>query len=304
MSAMPGVSIVIPHRSPSHFLESCITSVAKETYAPLECILVLNNISIEDKYLSEQLRRVNKLGWQVIYSNSHNLADALNLAIRNSKYDYIRRFDSDDIWNVGVVQEQISVMLNQSHGRVVACGTQMDIFCEDNEDLGSARYAVHNWLLKVSLFFRCPFSHPTVMFRKEDFNTAGRYRPEYNGIEDYDLWIRLSPLGKFVNLSTSGISHRIHPGQFSQNYRELNSARVLFIRNHLTAKTGVFSKLKALGRFQFSEATAKELSNRNISPLVVINKGAFTIINFFIRFVIYISVEIKKLRKRLFTHAG
>jgi hypothetical protein len=53
------------------------------------------------------------------------------------------------------------------------------------------------------------------MLRKKAVNFVGGYRSEFNGAEDYDLWIRLSRIGQIVNIPEPLTNYRLHENQTS-----------------------------------------------------------------------------------------
>lgn len=58
-----------------------------------------------------------------------------------------------------------------------------------------------NFKIRKYLFFRNPFNHPTVMFKKHSVIKAGNYQ-NVSYYEDYYLWIRMSLFKfKFMNLN-------------------------------------------------------------------------------------------------------
>jgi hypothetical protein len=58
-----------------------------------------------------------------------------------------------------------------------------------------------------------PFAHPATCFRLEAVKRVGMYRSEWNGAEDYDLWLRLLRIGKGINLPQLVTQYRVHSGQ-------------------------------------------------------------------------------------------
>jgi hypothetical protein len=63
-----------------------------------------------------------------------------------------------------------------------------------------------------------------------------RYNKDLEPAEDYDLWVRLMPYGKFKNLKKPVICYRIHSGQISQRsfkiqkYHDFHT-RMLYLNN-------------------------------------------------------------------------
>lgn len=138
------------------------------------------------------------------------LAHGLNTLIDNilkEDYAYIARMDSDDISRHDRMSEQISFL--EAHPDVDLCGT----FCQE---FGST-YALaekrlpksHEDLVEFSIA-RCPFIHPTVMFRRHVFESGQRYPTDTTYTEDMALWFALINAGyKFGNVDKVLLDYRL-----------------------------------------------------------------------------------------------
>lgn len=146
-----------------------------------------------------------------IYSEKNlGLAFALNFLIDilvDGKYEFIARMDSDDICRDRRFLKQVRFLDNNPD--ISVCGT----FCHEF----GASYALdtkclptdHESLLNFSIA-RCPFIHPSVMFRSSIFKTGVRYPVNTSLTEDMALWFHLLQLGfKFANLSEPLLDYRL-----------------------------------------------------------------------------------------------
>ncbi|MDW2169809.1 glycosyltransferase [Vibrio sp. 1567] len=139
-----------------------------------------------------------------IYCSDVNkgLAKGLNVLINEAleqDYDYIARMDSDDISRLDRFEKQIKLF--ESNPEVDVCGG----FCSE---FGSS-FAIerktlpltHDELYKYSIT-RCPFVHPTVMFRTKVFSRGIRYPTNTHFSEDMALWFLFLDKGfKFANVN-------------------------------------------------------------------------------------------------------
>jgi hypothetical protein len=72
--------------------------------------------------------------------------------------------------------------------------------------------------------------HPTVMFRTDAVRRAGGYRRAFTYAEDYDLWIRLSELGRLANMKAALVKLRTHSAQTSKTKRDQQKAAAALAR--------------------------------------------------------------------------
>ncbi|HAS1027094.1 glycosyltransferase [Enterobacter cloacae] len=137
---------------------------------------------------------------------AHGLNTLINEVLQGD-YIYIARMDSDDISRPKRLSEQVSYL--EKNPQVDICGT----FCQE---FGST-YALtekrlpkaHEDLVKFSIA-RCPFIHPTVMFRRRVFEKGHRYPTHTTYTEDMALWFALINAGfKLGNVDKVLLDYRL-----------------------------------------------------------------------------------------------
>jgi glycosyltransferase involved in cell wall biosynthesis len=224
----PRISVVIPFKNAEKFLRESIESVMNQ-----ECDFPFEIIAIDDNSNDNSLTIANIFsdsGVLVFKSDGHGISDALNTGVRLSKGQLIARHDADDIMVQGRLQSQFDFMsLNEDH---VVLGGQIS-FIGENLDKQSPNYYPTSWVELESWLARgCFLAHPTVVFRKSDFLAVGGYKKKNDGAEDYDLWLRLSRVGRIANLGRVVTRYRRHENQVT---------REKWVRTHLrTAKVRAF----------------------------------------------------------------
>lgn len=142
---------------------------------------------------------------------------SLNLGIEHikehqSQFDYILRFDSDDVNYLERFETQIQFMeLNQS---VDICGSNIEVFNDANPlQYRLQTYHSHDMLVKYHSIYSCPFAHPTVVFRASSLDKIPLYDPNEKHMEDYKLWLDLlfsHPNIKVHNIGQVLLKHRKH----------------------------------------------------------------------------------------------
>jgi glycosyltransferase involved in cell wall biosynthesis len=168
-----------------HFNES-IMSLLNQTYLPSEIVIVVDGFvrkeinNILEQYYNEELFSIIKL------VENKGLANALNIGIKSAKFDLIARMDADDICFPERLEKQIEFM-NKENLDIV--GGQIIEFGKNVKDIISVRKvpSFHKDIIKF-LKLRSPFSHATILFRKEVFNTLEGYSKTVFP-EDYDFFV-------------------------------------------------------------------------------------------------------------------
>lgn len=155
---------------------------------------------------------------KVLQSNkSYGLAKALNVMIDYClKYDYqyIARMDSDDISLPERLFLQKTFLDNNPNVDILGTG------CEEfgtSYSLTEKRLpSEHNDLINFSIT-RCPFIHPSVMFRRKVFEDGNRYPTHTCFTEDMAFWLELLYKNyKFHNLPDVLLKYRLEKNTMSR----------------------------------------------------------------------------------------
>jgi hypothetical protein len=128
---------------------------------------------------------------------SHALNYLLDVTVKLD-YDYIARMDSDDISVPVRIEKQVDFL---------EANPDIDVLGGGCKEFGATfaidykRLPLTHEELKQFSIARCPFIHPTVMFRISLFKEGYRYPTDTSFTEDMALWYVLLESGKkFANL--------------------------------------------------------------------------------------------------------
>jgi glycosyltransferase involved in cell wall biosynthesis len=197
------ISILIPVYNGIEFLQESLGSVLQQDYYEWEVIIAVNGYERNSKTYQEAKSYVDKI---VDCNNSIRVLDfhfakgkavTLNNMLDHCNGDYVAILDVDDIWLPEKLGVQSTLM-----GIYDIIGTKC-VYFGDIEgvipaipvgDIQSYNFTQSN-----------PVINSSALIRKELCCW------EENGIEDYDLWLKLWKRGKsFYNIDTVLVKHRIH----------------------------------------------------------------------------------------------
>lgn len=193
------ISILMPIYNGIEFIHESVQSILEQTYDKWELLIGING-HLENseiyKIAKEFEGKSNKI--KVIdFYNIKGKSNTLNEMIKYCKYNYIALLDVDDIWHSQKLEIQ-SVLLNSYDvigSNCIWFGDRPGIVPSiPQHDFSNFNFANVN-----------PIINSSVILRKELCSWIE------NGIEDYDLWIRLRLKNKrFYNCPQILVKHRIH----------------------------------------------------------------------------------------------
>ena len=212
------VSIVLPFKNASRFLNECIDSIRIQKHTDWQLIAVDDHSCDNSKAIIEsyQDKRIN-----IIKNKGKGILKALQTAHTHIEGDYVTRMDADDIMPANKLYTLLKTLQNEHNG-VIATGN-IKYFGEQEISEGYQRYEA--WLNKTTdqqTFFKniyreCVVASPNWMIRKKDFdNMQGFDKLTYP--EDYDMVFHWRKAG-FLIKSCHQLTHlwREHPNRTSRN---------------------------------------------------------------------------------------
>lgn len=183
------------------FINESVPSILEQTYDKWELLIGVNGHSENSevyKFAKAFEEKNNKIRVFDFY-NIKGKSNTLNEMIKYCNYDYIALLDVDDMWYPQKLEVQ-SIWLNAYDVIGTNCiyfggrtGLVPPIPLNDFSNFDFA---------KVN-----PIINSSVVVRKE----LCWWNPKIDGVEDYDLWIRIRKQNKrFYNCPQITVKHRVH----------------------------------------------------------------------------------------------
>jgi glycosyltransferase involved in cell wall biosynthesis len=199
----------MPVYNAARYVRQAVASILAQTFRDFELIAVDDGSTDHSKRLLEELAATDARV-RVISRPNTGIVGALNDGLSAAKGEFIARMDADDFALPTRFATQLAYL--RAHPRCVALGT--DIVYTDPEGRPLIRHhpmeehaAILDQLLEGN---GGALIHPTVIFRRAAVEEVGRYRQQFNFIEDLDLFLRLSDVGHLANLPGMFLHYRQH----------------------------------------------------------------------------------------------
>lgn len=214
----PKVSVIMPVYNGERFLRESIESVLNQSFPDFEFIII--NDGSKDNSLNiikEYGNKDNRI--KIIDQENTGIVGALNNALKISKGEFIARMDADDISEKERLEKQYDFLQKE---KAYLCGTWAKIIDENGRETGQKfNYPKKKWLQnKFYLIRGNPFIHPSVLFSKKIYDREkddqGNLYRNFKHVEDYELWSRLVPKYRSVNIDEYLLKYRIHDNQITR----------------------------------------------------------------------------------------
>lgn len=180
----PLVSFIISVYNDRDNISRSIESMLNQSYKNFE-ILIMNDCSTDDT--QDKIDSYSKNTTNIrCFSNNVNLGltKSLNILIKNSKGFCIARQDSDDFSDSIRLEKQLGYITDKGYDAVTS--RALDI--QTNKKIPGVTYYLP---VKLSMKFKNPFIHGSLLIRKEVLQEIGGYDENYYYAQDYMLFKQL-----------------------------------------------------------------------------------------------------------------
>jgi glycosyltransferase involved in cell wall biosynthesis len=185
------VSVVIPTYNRRELLKKAIASVYAQTCQDFE-VIVVDDGSTDGTPLDHVTPRDKMIFLPLPHTGLP--ARARNEGIAHASGEYIAFLDSDDMWTPTMLEEQLAVM--GSGPEIGLTSTNATVFRVDTGET----HLYNRPGMKFSGRVTAPLLHnnfvitSTALVRRSALDEVGTFSEDLllRGIEDYDLWLRLS----------------------------------------------------------------------------------------------------------------
>jgi len=216
----PIISVLTPVLNAAKFLPEAIESILGQTFKDFEFILIDdgstdNTLNIISSYAAKDDRII------LIEKKNTGLTDSLNVGIRKARGKLIARMDADDVSFPERLEKQIAYLRKRPD--VILLGTGCIEVDEFGRKIKQHRYPAEHKSLVKHLVEKVgsPFPHSSVIYKTETVRQIDGYRDRLNDVEDFDLWLRMSLIGKIRCLSEPLIRLRKHAASITARGEKL-----------------------------------------------------------------------------------
>ncbi|MES0871035.1 glycosyltransferase [Pseudovibrio sp. SCP19] len=208
----PLVSVLIPARDAAETLGETLSSLLAQSFTDFAVVLVDDGSTDETREIAKHFAgHFPKGQFQIVEGPAKGISSALNAGLTVIKSPLVARLDADDLSEPRRLERQVRIM--ERNPDWLLCGTEVSVIDESGQIIDQMECPRTTVEIRKRLYEKCCLYHPTIMFHRDAVVEVGGYRSQYDGAEDYDLYLRLLECGKIGALNERLVRYRIHPGQ-------------------------------------------------------------------------------------------
>lgn len=263
MSDSPDVSVVTSVYNGAARLRETIESILCQERIDLELIIVNDGSTDGSEKILESYAALDRRV-RVVTQENQGLTRALIRGCAAAKGKCIARQDAGDISLPGRLAKQLDCVSQNPDFAFVSCGTRfVGPKGEHLYDVRPEAAEAMSRLLTLELReIKGPSHHGSTMFRRDDYDRVGGYRPEFYFAQDLDLWIRLAERGTLLVMPEVLYEAAVSVESLSGLYRkeQIEMTRMILECAHLR-RSGQ-SEAPALAKAALIRPRAKGRRNR------------------------------------------
>lgn len=223
------ISILIPIYNGIEFINESVPSIINQTFSNWELIIGVNGHpeNSEVYNIAKSYEGIDKRIKVYDLFEIKGKSNALNKMLEFCSYDWIALLDVDDIWHHQKLEVQVKFLNNYDviGSNCIWFGDRPGIVPKiPQQDFSDFDFSKVNPIINSSSLIKkelCYWYH--------DLNGIAN---EMNGVEDYDMWIRLRKQNKkFYNCPQILVKHRIH-NQSAFNAKGNNNKVITLLMHH------------------------------------------------------------------------
>jgi len=222
------ITILLPVHNDERYLGHCLESLKNQSHPEFKCLVGFNGTKDRSKDIFKDLVGNDSRFLDLDYGMESGKSITLNKMLKEVQTEITCLIDGDDMWHPDKLRRQIKRM-----GEADVIGTLTTYIDEDNrpghrislyetnEVISHLMLEGHNQIINSSCFVKT-----------DCFREVGGWDPAVEGLEDYDVWVKMAHRGKtFYNIQEGLTYHRIHSSSNFNSKRLPLTPMDILIRN-------------------------------------------------------------------------
>lgn len=201
------LSVLVPVFNTAKYLDEALQSILRQTHSDFELLVIDDGSTDSSPAILRELSSSDPR-LRVIFRPNRGLVPTRNELLQEAQGEFIAWMDSDDI----ALSNRFALQLQafEADPELVCVGGFAECIDPEGLPLRVERYPTSHDDILVAQQKGGAMRFPTVMMRTDVARRAGGFRGSFPIGEDFDLFLRMSELGKMANLPIVVLRYRQH----------------------------------------------------------------------------------------------
>lgn len=269
------VSVVVPAYNAQDYIAGAIESVVRQTWTAWELIVVDDGSTDNTGEIARGYAASDKR-IRCLWQENGNQARARNYGYRAASREsrYFLFLDADDVLDPAAIATLLDSFKQNPHAMAVfgqadyidADGNRLDLVEHPSSPAGRWTYlhgkpSVTSWSSTKGLpptfhsfAYGCSICTPgAVLIARSSLERTGLFDPDLPGVEDWDLWTRMSLAGPIAFTDRTVVHYRVHAQGVSRNAPLMRMRALLMRKKLLESGLPPEPRRQAIEAFQFQD---------------------------------------------------
>ena len=179
------VSVIIPFYKKKRFFRKTLLSIINQDYQKLEIIIIYDDTNILDLNFLKKISKIDKRIKLIINKKNIGAGLSRNKGMKLARGDFLAFIDSDDVWVLNKISNQLKFMLNNNFR-----ASHTDYRIINPKDKVISYRKARNINHVDDILKSCDIGLSTVMIQRSLLNNNLKF-PNLKTKEDFVFWIRL-----------------------------------------------------------------------------------------------------------------
>jgi glycosyltransferase involved in cell wall biosynthesis len=222
------ITILLPVYNDEKYLGYCLESIKNQSYDNFTCLVGFNGTIDRSKEIFDFLVGDDSRFVKIDYGMESGKSVTLNKMLKEVKTEITCLIDGDDIWH----QEKLKIQMENMEGNDIV--GSLTIYIDDRNLFKDMirLYELNDYITQLILSGHNQIINSSCFVKTECFRQVKGWDPSVEGLEDFDMWVKLARLNKrFYNVQEYLVYHRVHRGS-NFNAKELKYSTTDILRRN------------------------------------------------------------------------
>jgi len=233
----PKVSVCIPNYNNEKYIGDAIKSVLNQTFSDLELIIIDNDstdnsLEVANEFKDSRIKIIRN-------STNIGMTKNWNKCVSKSSGEYIIILHSDDFFAPDIVEKEVKILEENSNVGMVHTGAVIlnELSKTHQNCLNYEESYIKNGIEQFKMNIQGNRIYcPTVMVRRECYDTLGVFDDNFQYCPDWEMWLRIALKFDVAYISQPLLHYRVHGDNTTFSFNKTYNINLGAIESYMVIK--------------------------------------------------------------------